>query len=377
MLHERKRLVEETHYYADGLKMEALCAKAYNKPHNAFGYQGDYSEEEEETGYNEFDLRLYDPQTGRWISTDPYDQFASPYIGMGNDPVNIVDPDGGFVWDAMAMVWGGIGGLISGGVIAMANGEDPVKGALLGAVGGTALGALVGNFAAGGSSAAVTAGATVGANLGKGFLGSGNGGRGSVNLERFDNDDIINVNTKTKEVVVDHTDGDADVVSIDGQKPIKVQKGVTEQKYKQAGYDIFHPTPVGMKATDIGLGVLLGTRLLITIVKTVFTADKSEFDVSKTYMDPKQMSPYIRELESGFKDAGSKIPASQKLTPNQLNALSENLKQTITKTIPNAKTNEAIINQLSNPRWRFIDQVPGGREAINTAIKGKNIVFPF
>ena len=357
--------------------MEALCAKAYNKPHNAFGYQGDYSEGEEETGYNEFDLRLYDPQTGRWISTDPYDQFASPYIGMGNDPVNIVDPDGGFVWDAMAMVWGGIGGLISGGVIAMANGEDPVKGALLGAVGGTALGALVGNFAAGGSSAAVTAGATVGANLGKGFLGSGNGGRGSVNLERFDNDDIINVNTKTKEVVVDHTDGDADVVSIDGQKPIKVQKGVTEQKYKQAGYDIFHPTPVGMKVTDIGLGVLLGTRLLITIVKTVFTADKSEFDVSKTYMDPKQMSPYIRELESGFKDAGSKIPASQKLTPNQLNALSENLKQTITKTIPNAKTNEAIINQLSNPRWRFIDQVPGGREAINTAIKGKNIVFPF
>ncbi|MBX3240737.1 MAG: hypothetical protein KIT80_00125 [Chitinophagaceae bacterium] len=26
---------------------------------------------------------------------DPYDQFPSPYTGMGNNPVNGVDPDGG------------------------------------------------------------------------------------------------------------------------------------------------------------------------------------------------------------------------------------------------------------------------------------------
>lgn len=57
-----------------------------------FGYQRIYSkEEEEETGYDEFALRTYDPTTGRWLSTDPYDQFASPYLGMGNDPVNKVD----------------------------------------------------------------------------------------------------------------------------------------------------------------------------------------------------------------------------------------------------------------------------------------------
>ena len=93
--HERGRIMEENSYYPDGLKMAGACAKAYNKLPNKYGYQGDYSEEEEETGYNEFDLRMYDPQIGRWISTDPYDEFASPYLGMGNDPVNNVDPDGG------------------------------------------------------------------------------------------------------------------------------------------------------------------------------------------------------------------------------------------------------------------------------------------
>lgn len=90
------------------------------------------------------------------------------------------------------------------------------------------------------------------------------------------------------------------------------------------------------------------------------------------------MSIYIRELEVGFKNyGGTKLPGNHTLTPNQLNALSENLKQTLTKTIPNSTTNQAIINQLSNPRWRFIDQIPGGREAINNAIKGTGIVFPF
>lgn len=95
-------------------------------------------------------------------------------------------------------------------------------------------------------------------------------------------------------------------------------------------------------------------------------------------MNPKQMSTYIRELEAGFKNyGGMPLPNSYKLTQNQLNALSENLKQTLIKTIPNASNNQSIINQLSNPRWRFIDQIPGGREAINSAIKDTRIVFPY
>jgi RHS repeat-associated protein len=59
-----------------------------------FGYQGEYAERDEETGWNHFELREYDPVIGRWTATDPAGQFWSPYNGMGNNPVNGVDPDG-------------------------------------------------------------------------------------------------------------------------------------------------------------------------------------------------------------------------------------------------------------------------------------------
>jgi RHS repeat-associated protein len=61
-----------------------------------YGYQGQYSEVDKETGWNNFDLRMYDTSIGRWMSTDPESQYHSPYAGMGNNPTMGVDPDGGF-----------------------------------------------------------------------------------------------------------------------------------------------------------------------------------------------------------------------------------------------------------------------------------------
>lgn len=40
---------------------------------------------------------MYDARIGRWVSPDPYGQFSSGYVGMGNNPVNGTDPDGG-IW---------------------------------------------------------------------------------------------------------------------------------------------------------------------------------------------------------------------------------------------------------------------------------------
>jgi serum amyloid A protein len=40
---------------------------------------------------------MYDPTIGRFLSTDPRRQFASPYVGMGNNAVSGVDPTGGFL----------------------------------------------------------------------------------------------------------------------------------------------------------------------------------------------------------------------------------------------------------------------------------------
>jgi RHS repeat-associated protein len=60
-----------------------------------YGYQGNYSEHDEETSWNHFELREYDPIIGRWTSVDPEGQYYSPYVAMGNSPIIIVDPDGG------------------------------------------------------------------------------------------------------------------------------------------------------------------------------------------------------------------------------------------------------------------------------------------
>jgi RHS repeat-associated protein len=101
---DHSRIAEENHYYPYGLKIAAISSRAYNKSDNKYDYQGDFSEEEEETGWDEFDLRMYDPQIGRWTAADPYDEFASPYVGMGNNPINFVDEDGGSIGELGALI---------------------------------------------------------------------------------------------------------------------------------------------------------------------------------------------------------------------------------------------------------------------------------
>ena len=70
-----------------------------------YGYQGQYSEMDNETGYNSFDLRMYDANDGRWLCPDPFHQFHSPYMAMGNNFINGVDPDGGWFWEGEGTFW--------------------------------------------------------------------------------------------------------------------------------------------------------------------------------------------------------------------------------------------------------------------------------
>jgi RHS repeat-associated protein len=60
-----------------------------------YEYQGAYAEKDGVTGFNNFDLRMYDGRIGRWLSVDPAGQYYSPYEGMGNNPVESFDPSGG------------------------------------------------------------------------------------------------------------------------------------------------------------------------------------------------------------------------------------------------------------------------------------------
>ena len=58
-----------------------------------YAFQG--QQLDNETGMEAFELRLWDGRIGRWLSPDPYGEFHSPYLGMGNNPISLIDPDGG------------------------------------------------------------------------------------------------------------------------------------------------------------------------------------------------------------------------------------------------------------------------------------------
>ncbi|WP_418498944.1 RHS repeat domain-containing protein [Flagellimonas sp.] len=78
-------------YYPFGMLMpqrNSIDANNYR-----YAYQG--QEKDPETGKEAFELRLWDGRIGRWLSPDPYGEFISPYLGMGNNPIFFTDLDGG------------------------------------------------------------------------------------------------------------------------------------------------------------------------------------------------------------------------------------------------------------------------------------------
>ncbi len=87
-----------------------------------YAFQG--QEKDPETGKEAFQLRLWDGRIGRWLTTDPYGQYNSPYVGMGNDPINGIDPDGGFRnWFQAVGAW--IGGGFRGSISRNDNAATP------------------------------------------------------------------------------------------------------------------------------------------------------------------------------------------------------------------------------------------------------------
>ncbi len=101
--HEPGIIKSMTDYYPFGLEIASRQFSAMGLNGYRYAYQGEFAEKDEETGWNAFELRMYDPVIGRWLSTDPAEQYASPYLAMGNNPMSRVDPDGGV--DMRALPW--------------------------------------------------------------------------------------------------------------------------------------------------------------------------------------------------------------------------------------------------------------------------------
>ncbi len=77
-----------TDYYPFGMPMPNRNVEGNYR----YKYQG--QEKDPETGKEAFELRLWDGRIGRWLSPDPAHEFHSPYLGIGNDPINFIDKRG-------------------------------------------------------------------------------------------------------------------------------------------------------------------------------------------------------------------------------------------------------------------------------------------
>ncbi len=83
-------LTSKADYYPFGMPMPN---KQTTDENYRYSFQG--QEKDPETGMEAFELRLWDGRLGRWLTVDPKGQYFSPYLGMGNNPISLTDPDGG------------------------------------------------------------------------------------------------------------------------------------------------------------------------------------------------------------------------------------------------------------------------------------------
>lgn len=147
--------------YTDGL------AAVYN-----YTFQGKEIQKENGVNWHDFGSRMYDASLGRWMATDPQNQFGSPYQALGNNPISNIDPDGEFAMVAVAVgaaigaIYGAVkagknggtlndyvGGIISGGIVgAIGGAASQIVPGSQGFLGGAAAGAIngfAGGFASG------------------------------------------------------------------------------------------------------------------------------------------------------------------------------------------------------------------------------------
>jgi RHS repeat-associated protein len=87
VMNENNQAISSYDYDAWGNPMNSTVSEM-----SAYRYTG--REYDDETGLHNFRARLYDSTLMRFYQVDPAEQFASPYVYCGNNPIKLIDPDG-------------------------------------------------------------------------------------------------------------------------------------------------------------------------------------------------------------------------------------------------------------------------------------------
>ncbi|MBD3289850.1 hypothetical protein GF337_13675 [candidate division KSB1 bacterium] len=90
VLDEQGDVKEYYDYYPFGKIMPGRSLVSGEQP-ATFKYTGKELDDENELNWYNFGARPYDPEIGRWPKKDLLDQYHSPYIYCGNNPINIID----------------------------------------------------------------------------------------------------------------------------------------------------------------------------------------------------------------------------------------------------------------------------------------------
>jgi len=75
-------------YYPFGLKLRETVTGTPAR----YRFTGKELDDEGGLGWYYFGARYYDPLIGRWVSVDPAGEYPSPYVYVGNNPLNAFDP---------------------------------------------------------------------------------------------------------------------------------------------------------------------------------------------------------------------------------------------------------------------------------------------